>query len=553
MQRQLRTRNHHNTSRTDLQVLVAGLASRRQRPQHDSFKIDSCSDSNCKNCRTVTSKCFECKPTYFLWETNPKLCVQLTELKSNTSKGPDLVTNKIVDCKSEQCLDCLTDYSKCTLCKPDFKVENSACVVDKYVATPIPKGNPKPKPERPGSNKFVNIFKPARATIQQILETIRTFVFRKDGTECKTCVASHKTTFKNGKVPQTIDVQSTFLEKFYGLQVVVVFKLPKEKATGGRLLQEETENFVTIVDDYSFIPDDKYDFSKGTRVFEVIVKLVHMVIFKFLLIGFCFGSSYRLHTVLSWFMVFRLLNGPYQLQPLKFTSSVTGWSFFGVFDQKIFEDKSKGKCKPFDTVTEASLECSIIENYGVDLILLLIFVAVTAVIAVVLKFRSKSESTSVPTSTDHQVFNSRPRFNISNYGMKWIIFFLSGASYEILTHSMMTLSMGYNSIIMGFSCFLSGGFLINYITHGFLLYKYAKTVPSSSTGFKLLEWAFSDYKTSEPRNNYLPVIQLVKTFLQCLFLVAILDSGIAQSVLILLVELANIGFIFKTVFRRRSL
>ena len=41
-------------------------------------------------------------------------------------------------------------------------------------------------------------------------------------------------------------------------------------------------------------------------------------------------------------------------------------------------------------------------------------------------------------------------------------------------------------------------------------------------------WAFSDLNSSKPRGNYLPLIQLVKAFLQCLFLVAILDSGIAK-------------------------
>ena len=288
-----------------------------------SFKIESCTDSKCKNCKTDHSKCFECATTHYLWEGNSKLCVLPTDLPVGSGKGPDLASKKIVDCRSKECTDCSADYTKCTLCKSGYKVESGVCVVDKFVATPIPKDSPKPKAERPGSNKFINIHKPTRATIQQIRETIRTYVFRKDGTECKPCVASDKTSFSTGKVDQTIDVQSKFLQKFYGMQVVVVFKIPKEKKAASRLLQEETESFVTIINDYSFIPEDSYDFSKGTRVFEVIVKLIHMILFKFLFIGFCFGSSYRLHTILSWFMVFRILNRASLLQPYMFAGCMT--------------------------------------------------------------------------------------------------------------------------------------------------------------------------------------------------------------------------------------
>jgi glucan phosphoethanolaminetransferase (alkaline phosphatase superfamily) len=117
---------------------------------------------------------------------------------------------------------------------------------------------------------------------------------------------------------------------------------------------------------------------------------------------------------------------------------------------------------------------------------------------------------------------------------------------------MMTLSMGYNSVIMGFSSLLAAGFLIYFIGYGFILYKFAKKEAQASTGFGLIDWAYSYYPTSEPRGNYLPLIQLVKAFLQCLFLVAILDSGIAQSILILLVELVNIGFTALTTYRRKT-
>jgi large-conductance mechanosensitive channel len=117
---------------------------------------------------------------------------------------------------------------------------------------------------------------------------------------------------------------------------------------------------------------------------------------------------------------------------------------------------------------------------------------------------------------------------------------------------MMTLSMGYNSVVMGFSCFLAAGFLIYFIAFGFVLFRFAKKEAQASAGFKMVDWAYSYYPTSEPRGNYLPLIQLVKAFLQCLFLVAILDSGIAQSILLLLIELANIGFIAVTAFKRKT-
>ncbi len=94
---------------------------------------------------------------------------------------------------------------------------------------------------------------------------------------------------------------------------------------------------------------------------------------------------------------------------------------------------------------------------------------------------------------------------------------------------MMTLSMGYNSVIMGFSSLLAAGFLIYFIGYGFILYKFAKKEARASTGFGLIDWAFSDCASAEPRGNYLPLIQLVKAFLQCLFLVAILDSGIRRK------------------------
>ncbi len=96
---------------------------------------------------------------------------------------------------------------------------------------------------------------------------------------------------------------------------------------------------------------------------------------------------------------------------MKFTTSVSGGSYYGLFDQKIFDDVYKGKCKAFKTVTDASLECSMIENYGVDLINLLIFTAITLGVAILLKMKVKSDSTSTITTSDQQVYHSRPKFN----------------------------------------------------------------------------------------------------------------------------------------------
>jgi hypothetical protein len=250
-------------------------------------------------------------------------------------------------------------------------------------------------------------------------------------------------------------------------------------------------------------------------------------------------------------MVFRILNGPYLIQPLKFTTSVSGQSYLALFDQKIFTDSHRGKCQEFKTVTDASLHCSIIENYGVDLILLLIFSTITVVISILLKMKAKSDSTSTITTSDQQVYHSRPKFNISNYGLRWIIFFLSGASYEILTHSMMTLSMGYNSVVMGVSCFLSACFLIYYLAFSYALFKFANPDRQNSQLFQMIRWAYVDVDSSKPRGNYLPLIQLVKAFLQCLFLVGILDSGVAQSIMILLIELSSIIFTIFTAYNRK--
>ena len=150
---------------------------------------------------------------------------------------------------------------------------------------------------------------------------------------------------------------------------------------------------------------------------------------------------------------------------------------------------------------------------------MLIFSAITVVISILLKMKAKSDSTSTITTSDQQVYHSRPKFNISNYGLKWIIFFLSGASYEILTHSMMTLSMGYNSVVMADSCFHAACFLIYYLTSGYAVFRSANPDRQESQIFLMIRWVYG-------------------------------DSGF-RSGTVLLIELSRIAFTIHTAYRRK--
>ena len=80
--------------------------------------LQACADKNCVRCRADYTKCELCNQRTIFKFLNPDTRTCQTKLVIKDGTGIDLATGKIVPCQDANCLNCQSDHSFCTACKP---------------------------------------------------------------------------------------------------------------------------------------------------------------------------------------------------------------------------------------------------------------------------------------------------------------------------------------------------------------------------------------------------------------------------------------------------
>lgn len=354
------------------------------------------------------------------------------------------------------------------------------------------------------------------------------------------------------------------------------------------------------------IPENNISVAADFGAFVVtLTKLLHFCLLKILLPGFIFSRSYRLHTVISYLTLLRTLDageGPGLSNLLTVLFYSTNYSFFGIFKTSpILKVKSVME-GGFGKFEQKWFHDDAIRNYGTNLIIFAIILLISSIISLIYHKTDKKkakgqdpEGSGIRMATEEQpaeavgattvpveepkpdpsateskekpvvkkhLSRRRAKFNLRNYGLRWLVMIIAGTVYEGFVLSLINIcNMRYSRrYIVGLMMVIIG-FIIYLLTFiGF--FKSAKEVhkkynavstkkSTKEKDFSIISlwfsFAYFEIETGCSISRFYPFIQLVKALISSILMVLLSSQGVVQPLLLFIIELANFVFVLKYV------
>jgi hypothetical protein len=216
-------------------------------------------------------------------------------------------------------------------------------------------------------------------------------------------------------------------------------------------------------------PEDLHkNFSTFTRYFSLGLKILHMFVLKLIIPQFTLGHSVDLHWKLSEATYLRMLADNKLPHPQYLLGHIIQHSYFGFIEKNVFTEtpEQTKACRANQSgIVDSWYHCTILENFGVNLLILCVILGVSALLSLSILINQRSKGRLVGLNLRNA--SSRPAQVIIRaqqfFGMSFFFTMMDGACVELLIFAFINMKYYYlNSIIMGASIVMSVGVIIYY-------------------------------------------------------------------------------------------
>ena len=460
--------------------------------------------------------------------------------------GSENGSNIIRLCAVAECSDCAKDYLLCSHCFNKLKLVRNSC--ESICSRPLDGLTQRNLEDLQHCKEFIFVDVKSHTTtfdrknsklqyIQiefaddlELLQANTRIWTHSKSSECFDCLTVDRIERKQGTNFFNINVgvlkplhRATLYLAVYLIPKVVIRASNSDKKN--RLLNTPSPSLLvfTVSDFYVETDSKTQELSSITNIYSLLVKIIHMGVLKTFLVGFAFSSSFRLHVHLSYFMLLKVMRGQYLGLSNWIIDAVAGGSYFGVFPTSTFQEPSIERCHLPASLRLTNLSCSLIENYGVNLLTLVGLLILNSIVSFL---RRKK--------VDHVRFYWGKKFDMINYGYRFFCLMVNGSLYEILVVSLINIFYFYRSTLMILGLITALIFLTFYVAITFELYKKTRLV-ATKTSDSTSTVAYEMSRNEDPKISFL---RHLKMFAQSLLCISLMKTALYQNLSVIFVELS---------------
>ena len=321
-----------------------------------------------------------------------------------------------------------------------------------------------------------------------------------------------------GKKINTIGIEIKLVKKLRKGKILLSYEeVPSTK----RLLSTTTRQYIEVLDVNSepFEVENKY--RNTATAISIVSKAIHFIAFKVFYLMLNFSVSLHLHICLSFFTLLRVMSGRYMGLATWLIHSISSTSYFGFFRQDIAPSDQLDQCKLLSDLKQDGLSCSFVDNYLTNIAILGCMVVIGLCIQLYLKKSGKTPS---------------QLWNWGNYSSKWVLFMFYGSTYEITAYIMVNFIYMHNTKLMVAGVVLSCASAAAIFAFSFCLYRAGprgKANQQESVAFIQI-------------SRELPVVTMIRYIKMAgtgILSAALIDTHVAQSLVVLTVELVYLGIL----------
>jgi hypothetical protein len=430
-------------------------------PDFSNYTLRACLDPNCKVCSSNYQRCQTCKSTPEQYYVNASICLKLDEVLPGY--GIDVEGKAVLACKSLGCINCQANYSKCIECvpppavstpqNPKYYLFEDRC--DTCTTKPLKIVNHVCKSicDKTGCSvkligtKFLKSKKQVRAQFSEAIErnmTARYFLSFEGLTGTRNLSSTeYEIQILSDVMLITLNLQDAVASGTLYFDRVDYEEILIQSASSKAPFFDYPIKFLSIYLETSAATSALGSASSTSTESTASAKLVAQLV-----VITQNSNIAKIPDQMVANMVFlRFLNGETYLYPAMVFDFFQGAQLPFITLNNPWQDSAKQpNCMVAPKFYDANLDCSILVNYGVDIVILYCTLAINILLSLayyltygarltIYKRHGETEKVAaIEKSLCHKIF----RFFNENYGLKMFFVKLDGTMVEVLFYASLT-------------------------------------------------------------------------------------------------------------------